>query len=788
MHITIGTYYFYFPRWKIFCFGLITFLIYFILCLPSKLFTSPTSTILLSEKGRLLNAHIANDGQWRFPPPDSIPYKFKSSLIAYEDHDFYQHMGVSFKGIGRALISNIKAGKVVSGGSTITMQIARMARDNDRTYWQKLIESIWALRIEWRYTKSELLRLYAAHAPFGGNVVGLGAASWRYYGVPPYQLSWSQCATLAVLPNAPGLVYPGKNRKLLKEKRNRVLKRLHKIGKIDAITYELALDEPVIGAPKDLPNLAGNLMADAIKNGKKGQRITTTLNYYKQTAFSKILAAHQAILNQKNINNAALIVVDLHHNKVITYIGNSAKEDIHQKYVDCARSPRSTGSILKPFLYASLIQEGSITNSMLVPDIPMHFSHFTPQNYTKKNDGAVPAGEALSRSLNIPAVYLLKKYGISRFLYKLHQIGQKHINKSANYYGLSLILGGAETTLWDLANSYAGMAKTLNYYNQTNAYNPNTWNKIHVYHPLHTKKGKDTRTTPILDAGGIYETFKALLNVHRPRMESSWRDYASSTKIAWKTGTSFGNRDAWSVGCTPDYVVAVWVGNATGEGKPFVIGATAAAPIMFDVFSHLNKKTAWFIPPYDELTKVSICKKSGYLSGSLCTETDSVYVHQNAIRSPACSFHQVILTDRNEQYRYYQNCSQNQQLHRDTFFVLPPSEAYYYQKNHANYHRIPPISPNCSNLGEQSTFRIVYPEQNSELVGTKGLDGKKQGIIFKASAPDPKTILFWHVDQRYLGETVGEHSIKYFPKKGKHLLTVVDQNGNMKKIWFTILD
>lgn len=788
LQFTVGAYHFRFPRRKLLLFFASAFVVYFIFCLPSRLFKLPTSTILLSKDGRLLNAHIAADGQWRFPPPDSVPEKFKDALIAYEDHDFYHHIGISFKAIGRAFLSNIKAGKIVSGGSTITMQIARMARDNDRTYWQKMIEAIWALRLEVRYSKEELLRLYAAHAPFGGNVVGLDAAAWRYYGVPSYQLSWSQCATLAVLPNAPGLVYPGKNRAILKAKRNRVLKRLNTIGKIDDITYELALEEPVIGVPKDLPNIAGNLLADAIKKGKKGKRITTTLNYAKQKEFTSFMEAHQAQLNQKFIHNSALIVVDLHQNKVIAYIGNAATSSKYQKYVDCAQAPRSSGSILKPFLFASMVQEGDIINSMLIPDIPMHFSHFSPENYNKKNDGAVPAGEALSRSLNIPAVYLLKQYGISRFLYKLHQIGQKHINKSADYYGLSLILGGAETTLWDLANSYAGMAKTLNFYNATNHYSAQTWNDIQLYNTQSSSVADTTRSTSILDAGGIYETFQAMLNVHRPRMESSWRNYASSTKIAWKTGTSFGNRDAWAVGCTPDYVVAVWVGNATGEGRPFLVGATAAAPIMFDAFSRLTKSHHWFVPPYDELTKVEICKQSGYLSGSLCTATDSVYVHRNAVRSPSCHFHKVVLTDAQKQFRYYQNCIGNGGYFRDTFFVLPPAEAYYYQRKHPSYKQLPPLSPACSNYGEENTFRIVYPVYNSELVGTKGLSGKKEGIIFVASAPNPKTVLFWHVDNHYLGETHGEHHIKYMPTKGKHLLTVVDQFGNTKKIWFTVLN
>src|SRR5690554_4848730 len=273
-----------------------------------------------------MNAIIADDGQWRFPEMDSTPVKFNEAIIAYEDHDFYSHVGVSLKAIVRAAISNIKAKKIVSGGSTITMQIARMARNGERTFYHKFIESIWALRMEFKYSKKKLLTIYASHAPFGGNVVGLETASWRYYGLPPHHLSWSQAATLAVLPNAPGLVHPGRNRAILLEKRNKILKTLYKQGKIDATTYELSLEEPLIGAPKPLPSLAPHLLNNAIKSGRKGQRITTTLDIQKQSKLTKVLNYYQKKLDHNYIHNAALIVIDVKKNEVVTYIGNSATE------------------------------------------------------------------------------------------------------------------------------------------------------------------------------------------------------------------------------------------------------------------------------------------------------------------------------------------------------------------------------------------------------------------------------------------------------------------------------
>ena len=769
-------------------FALFAFIVYFLGCLPTVLFDTPTSTILLSKDGRLMKARIAEDGQWRFPEMDSTPVKFNAAIIAFEDHDYYVHTGVSFRAIGRAAISNMKARRIVSGGSTLTMQIARMARDSKRTFYNKFVEAIWAFRLEVRYSKEELLNIYASHAPFGGNVVGLEAASWRYYGLPPHNLSWSQAATLAVLPNAPGLVHPGKNRERLLEKRNKVLKTLYKHGEIDAITYELALDEPLIGAPKALPSLAPHLLDNAIRNGKKGQRITTTLDDRKQEKLTELLSRHQRHLNQNYIHNAALLVIDVRTNEVVTYIGNSAINDDHQRYVDIVRAGRSSGSILKPFLYAAMIQEGMIHNTQLIPDVPMHFDHFSPKNYDEKNEGAVKAGEALAKSLNVPAVYLLQQYGIDKFLHKLRSIGQTHVSKSAEHYGLSLILGGAESSLWDIANAYAGMAKTLNHYNTENKYTSNTWEDASLFHAYSPTSSSLTRTTSRFDAASIYETFQALLSVNRPHMEASWEQYSSSSKIAWKTGTSYGNRDAWAVGCTPDYVVAVWVGNATGEGRPGIIGTTAAGPIMFDVFSHLTTKRNWFVPPYDELVEMTICKESGHRNTINCSMIDTVQVHQNALRGSSCNFHEVFLTDQKEKYRYNQGCGQDVELKTISRFVLPPLQAYFYKSSHPNYKSIPPFHPDCEGAAQEKTFSITYPDHNSRMIGTVDLDGFSKGIIFEASHPDASATLFWHVDNQYLGETKGTHSIKYIPEEGQHLLTVLDELGNQKKILFTILE
>ena len=789
MKLSIGDYTFKFERNKNIYFGVFVFFVYFWFCLPNQLFNSPTSTILLDRSGQLMNAQIASDGQWRFPAIDSTPYKFKEALISYEDKTFDTHWGVSISSIFRAMYQNITAGRVVSGGSTITMQVARMSRQSERTIFNKLVEMVWAYRLEVRHSKAEILNLYASNAPFGGNVVGLEAASWRYFSLPPDRLSWAQSATLAVLPNAPGLIHPGKNREKLKEKRNRVLTTLLERGKIDTITYELSIEEELVTAPKNLPMDAPHLLQRLNKEGNKGNRVKSTLDQQLQRQLNELLTRHQKHLNENYIHNAAVLVIDLKTNEVVSYIGNSATKKNKGKHVDIIQAPRSTGSVMKPFLYAAMTQEGQVHSKKLIPDVPTRYDNFAPKNYEDKHDGAVPANQALSRSLNVPAVHLLQQYGVEKFKHKLNQLGQHFVNKSAEHYGLSLILGGAESSLWDIAKAYAGMAKTLNYFDEHRLYSKNNWDAPeYIYGGDENREQNDTKSSNLYDAGSIYLTFEALLDVNRPNMESSWKQFSSSKRIAWKTGTSFGNRDAWAVGCTPDYAVAVWVGNASGEGRPGLVGTLAAAPIMFDVFSRLDIHQKWFGRPHDKLTRMSICKHSGYRNTPECTQLDTIFAHRNALRSEPCSFHESILTDKQETFQYHINCAPGIETKTVSKFVLPPLQAWYYQSSHPEYKGVPPFHPDCKTSAEKNYLSIVYPENNGKLLATKDLSGDENGFVFEAVHQSNSSKLFWHIDNKFIGTTSVIHKVNYLPKSGKHKLTVLDEKGNAASIQFEVLN
>ncbi len=757
--------------------------IWYYLCIPEQLFTDPTSTVIYDRNGNILNARIADDGQWRFPHNRHVPEKFKKCIIQFEDRNFYKHWGVSLRAIARAIKQNLSAGRVVSGGSTITMQVIRLMRKGkSRSIYEKIIESILATRIEWRYSKEEILAYYASNAPMGGNVVGLDAAAWRYFGATADELSWAESALLAVLPNAPGLIYPGKNQQKLLEKRNRLLTALFQAGEIDSLAYQLALTEPLPNKPPDLPQLAPHLTEKLISQNYKGKRVVSTLDKNIQTQVTKILQIHHEQFKKNEIYNAACLVIDINKNEVLAYVGNVNNDDAeHGSEVDIICSPRSTGSILKPFLYAAMINDGLITPEQLVADIPTHISGYTPKNYNQTYDGAVAASKALARSLNVPAVRMLQEYGIARFHYLLQKLGITTLHKPSAHYGLSLILGGAEATLWDLSAIYSSMARSLNQYPDYKS-DLNEPPKYILNDTIIVNKNN----TPVINPAASWFTFKAMLEVSRPDEESNWQYFNTSNKIAWKTGTSFGHRDAWSIGLNADYLVAVWVGNADGEGRPGLMGVKVAAPILFDVFSRLPPGK-WFKKPFDEMRKAAVCRLSGHKASDLCNPIDTVYLPITCDNTGVCTYHQRIHLDKSKKWQVDSRCENPLNMEEEIFFVLPPLIEYYYKLKNPNYKSLPPYRSDCQQI-EDNSMEIIYPKKPSKIYVPVNLDGTRGKTVFEVTHRNKNIRLFWHLDDYFVGETKDIHQIELQPAAGKHKLTIIDENGQWITQIFEVLN
>ena len=744
--------------------------------LPRTLFQEPYSTVIESKEGELLGAKIARDGQWRFPEEDSVPEKFKKCIVYFEDEHFYKHPGFNPGAMVNAIKQNRRAGKVVRGGSTLTQQVIRLSRKGkNRTYFEKIIELILATRLELGYSKDEILDLYAAHAPFGGNVVGLEMASWRYFGLKSKQLSWAESATLAVLPNAPSLIYPGKNQIKLLVKRNRLLLKLNQEGIIDKQTYELSVDEPLPGKPYNLPQTAPHLLQRVAKD-QEGTKVKTTVDFAVQNRVNQIAKYYYNQYKQNEVNNLAILVIDVKNRNIISYVGNAPTDKDHQKDVDIIDAPRSTGSILKPLLYAAMLDDGELLPNTLVADVPTQIAGYTPENFNLTFDGAVPAHRALSRSLNIPAVLMLQEFGVNKFYEELQKFKLRDINKTPDHYGLSLILGGAESNLWDLCRSYANLSSTVNYFNKSHGkYRTKEFAELNYENNFEADFGDETNQKNILGAGSIWLTYNAMEEVNRPEGDEAWKFYDSSLKIAWKTGTSFGNRDAWAIGTNSKYVVGVWVGNATGEGRPTLTGVTSAAPILFDVFNLLPRQK-WFETPYQDLDEVEVCTLSGYLAKEGCPKLKQ-WVTRKGKTTSICPYHKTVHLDKSEQFQVNSSCENVENIIVKDWFVLPPVMAWYYKGKHIEYLPLPPFKENCIGM-QTASMDFIYPKANSKIYLTKDFNSEIQPVIFKIAYSQRENKLFWYVDNVYKGETKVFHEKPILMTAGFHYITVVDEFGN----------
>lgn len=766
-------------------------------CLPKPLFKVPYSLVLEDRSGELLGARIAADGQWRFPQNDSLPEKFIASIIEFEDKRFFSHPGIDAIGLVRAMRQNLQAGEIVSGGSTITMQTMRLARNaGSRSLYQKIVEMIMATRLELTYSKNEILSLYAAHAPFGGNVVGLEAASWRYFSKSPHLLSWAEAAMLAVLPNSPGLIHPGRNRDALMAKRNRLLDRLLMEGVLDSLSCELAKSEALPEKPHPLPRLAPYLLDRAyldkkLQNNAQQARLKTSVDKALQQQLTELMQRQQGLLARKQIHNLAAIIIEVETGEILAYGGNvRGAGEAHGEQVDIIPARRSTGSLLKPILYALLLQEGQLLPNTFVPDIPSQMGGYRPENFNKEYDGVVTVQKALIRSLNVPFVHLLQQYGLEKFHHELKQMGFQMIDQAPDHYGLPLILGGAESSLLEITSAYASMARTLGHFNNWDGeYAQNDFHNASYIRNEHVEKPKSLlQHPPRLSASAIWFAFDAMKNLERPNSEGEWEYFQSSQSIAWKTGTSFGFRDAWAIGVNPRYVVGVWAGNADGEGRPGLVGVQAAAPLLFDIFNRLPS-SEWFYPPYDEMIELPVCKNSGFRKGPHCP-ADTIGVPTSGTEVKVCPYHFLIHLDSSLSWQVNSDCETPDQIQHQPWFILPPAEAYYYKNKDPGYQDPPRWRNDCKarkNDVAGSDMQLIYPKYPTRIYVPVDLNGQRSKTVFQLAHRNPDATVHWHLDETFLGTTHTFHTFELDADIGPHLLTLVDENGNRLEQKFEII-
>ncbi len=787
----------------------------FFLAVPPARFPEGLSAAVYARRGELLGAAVSSAGQWRLPSRGVLPERFARALTAYEDKRFFSHYGVDPASILRAAIQNSRAGRVVSGGSTISMQVARLGRPgSERAMGEKAIEALMALRLELLRGKRGVLRLYAENAPFGGNVVGIEAASFRFFGRGPEALSWAEAATLAVLPNAPSAAHPGKNRELLESKRNRLLRVLASSREMSGEDLALALAEPLPPEPYPLPRLAPHLV-DRFASGGAGKpggppaRVDTTLDASLQERASEILERRVERLAAGGVYNGACIVARVDTGEVLAYVANvrgpgpvsgDADRGGRGYSVDLIRAERSSGSLLKPFLFAAALEAGELGPRSLLPDLPTRYGSYEPENNLGTYSGAVRADEALARSLNVPFVRLLKSFGVERFHDLLVSTGMSTLRRRAEDYGLTLILGGAETSLWEISGRFAALARTAGGSTASGgAASPGRGSsQVFDLGLTRAELAARARRPDPFSPGAAQLTLDALTKVARPDEEAAWEDYASARRIAWKTGTSFGYRDAWAVGVDGTHVAGVWVGNASGEGRPSLKGSAAAAPILFELFgllgaggagderSEANDERGDALPPASALRETEVCADSGWAAGPNCARVETALVPVSAKSLPLCPYCASVALSADGRYRVRAEEEAPASVRIEKRFVLPPAMERYFARS-LNYRSLPPWKPGSAQSGSDKSMAIVVPEEGASLYIPVEITGRPGAAVFTVAHRDPGAVVFWQLDGEYLGSTRAPHAIELRPGAGEHVLTVVDGAGRSLSRRFTVL-
>ena len=736
-----------------------------------RLVPSP-SAIVLDREGNLLRALLSDDEMWQLPMASKdISATLKNTIIGYEDQHFYWHFGINPISIMRATIANIKAGKIVQGGSTLTMQVARMMEPKKRTIKNKLIEMFRALQLELRYSKQEILDFYFNMAPYGGNIIGVGAAARLYFQKKPDQLSLGECALLTAIPNSPNHFRPDINFEASKTARDKVIELLYQRGKISADQKKEALSEPIPNKRFELPFSIPHLSTTLVQKYPGHHILQTTIDTRIQQLAERTLQTHLAPLQKRGISNGAIVVIENRTRNVLALVGSrDFFDDDNQGQVNGALSPRSPGSALKPFVYALGIEHGVISPQSLLYDVPVEYSGYRPENYDEIYHGVVTVEQALIRSLNVPAVNLYAELGQDGIYSFLKEAAITTLPKPKDYYGLSLILGGCEVTLLELTNLYAGLATG------------GEFRPPRVLQSQPELKGKQ-----LLDAGTCYIMAELLSQLRRPDLPSSWEFSLNLPKIAWKTGTSYGHRDAWSIGYTPKYTVGVWVGNFDGKGTPALVGAEVAAPILFSIFSAIENplENKWFVQP-ENVEHRQVCAVSGMVLSKNCVSAkDELYIPGKSPNQP-CNIHRLILIDKKTGKRLCSHCRIGRKYDEKIFEQWDAEIATWLERNGYPVEKIPEHFPGCSKVASGEKPVIRSPSADAEFKIRPAVDLKYQKILLDASVSNRTKKIFWFLDGKLIFSGAATQKVFIMPKLGGHKLICMDDEGRASEVKFVV--
>lgn len=736
----------------------------------AKLRRAP-ATVIYDRTGEPLRVFLPQDDKYRLPVTlEEVPPELIRALIASEDRHFYKHPGVDPMAMLRASWSNARARRVVSGASTIPMQIARMTEPRPRSLRAKVIEAARALQLTAHYSKRELLEIYINLAPYGSNIEGVGAASFFHFSKEPRRLSLGEIALLTTLPRSPNRYDPFRDPANARRARDRVLAQLHERGAFSEREIGEARRQELPGARRRVPFRAPHWCELVRRESPASARLQTTLDPRVQRIAEQRVIAHANVLRGRNVENAAVVILDNKTREVRALVGSADFGDRRfggQNNGAAAR--RSPGSALKPFLFAKAIDDGRLIPETYLLDIPTDYSGYVAENYDGTYRGRVTARDALIQSLNAPAVRLVSDLGVDSFLTTLRRGGLRTLDRKASDYGLPLILGAGEVRLIDLTNLYATLAE----------------NGVHRPVRMFRSDVPVARGERLFSAGAAAMITNILCELRRPDMPQGWELTADTPRIAWKTGTSYGHRDAWSIGFSSRYTIGVWVGNFDGHGVKGLSGSEDAAPLLFDLFRAIDTASVTR-PSSPNIERIDVCAISHQLPASHCNERVSVERIANVSRLTSCTIHRLLIVDKQTGERLSGGCVAERPSIARVFAIDPPELVSYRRANGEQVTMLPPLSAACSDVDAEERPHIVSPDPTTPYRIRRDAPLRYQEIRLRAESGSDVAILYWYQDGVLIATQKPERSVFVMPEAGVHRIAVVDDLGRSHSVSYVV--
>lgn len=748
---------------------------------PLPLPEDDLARVVLAEDGTPLWRFADANGVWRYPvqTAEVSPY-YLDALLTYEDRWFYQHPGVNPLALVRATWQNLTGARVVSGGSTLSMQVARLLDPHSRTFHGKLRQLWRTAQLEWHLSKEQILNLYLNRAPFGGTLQGVAAASWAYLGKSPAQLTHAEAALLAVLPQAPSRLRPDRHPQRAQEARDKVLRRLAEFQVWPQPAVDEALEEPLLLAPRLEPSLAP-LLARRLNRPDSPPLIRTTLDATLQRRLEDLLLGWRARLPEHT--SAAILVVEEETMAVRAYLGSVDINDTKRfGHVDMISALRSPGSTLKPFLYGMALDDGLIHSESLLQDVPRRYGDYRPGNFSMGFTGAVPASTALSSSLNLPAVQLLEAYGPKRFAAQMRIGGVPLALPALAEPNLALILGGAGSRLEDLVSGYSAFARD---------------GKSAT---LRLQPDDTLRERPMLSPGSAWIIRRILSGQARPDRDTR-AELVQRPVLAWKTGTSYGFRDAWAIGVGPRYLIGVWIGRPDGTPVPGQFGLASAAPLMLQVHDVLTNRdsqrgiSAPVKPVPANVGVAAICWPLGQpmsRSDPNCRRQRFAWTLDNTTPPTLQALDQPLSVGLMESVwvnpkglRVDAHCPGA--VAKNIALWPAPLEPWLPRAERREA-RIPPADPDCPPpaLAASSPLSIVGVREGDQL---RLPAASQQALRLKLSALGGSGRRWWFLNGAPLGDSANQEFINAsFEHLGRYQLSVLDEAGQTARLEFSVVD